>query len=229
MKKRKIKLAIVDNSMDSSIYTPVEHWKTHLNVEWDSFEAKKGHFPSLKKGYNHLILTGSEASILDREDWVYQEVELIQEAVEKGLSILGSCYGHQLLALALAGDVHVRRCRQPEVGWIPVKVTQKNALLGEKKIFYSFSSHFDEVVDLDDSFTVLAYTPQCSIQAFELRGKHVFGLQPHPEIDVPSALKFLRNLISLNLRTTPLFEEALQQTPKDSLLIRRIVKKFLEL
>ena len=84
-------------------------------------------------------------------------------------------------------------------------------------------------MDLDDSFTVLASSPQCSIQAFELRGKRVFGLQPHPEIDIPSALKFLRSLISLNLRTTPLFEEALQQTPKDSLLIRRIVKKFLEL
>jgi GMP synthase-like glutamine amidotransferase len=229
MKKRRIKLAIIDNSMDSSIYAPVEHWKIHLNFDCDSYEAKKGHFPSLKKGYTYLILTGSEASILDKEDWVYQEIELVQEAAEKELSILGSCYGHKLLALALTGDAHVRRCRRPEVGWISVEVTQENALFADKKTFFSFSSHFDEVVNLDDSFTVLASNPQCSIQAFELRGKRVFGLQPHPEIDIPSAQKYVRDLINLNLRTTPLFKETLQQSPKDSLLIQRIVKKFLEL
>ena len=75
-----MKVAIVDNSIDSSIYNPIIHWKSYLKVEWEAFKAIKSHFPDLKKGYTHLILTGSEASILEREKWVNEEVELIQEA-----------------------------------------------------------------------------------------------------------------------------------------------------
>jgi len=120
MRNKAVKVAFINNSIDSSIYNPEEHWKPYLEVEWDSFKATNSHFPDLRKGYTHLILSGSEASIIDIENWAYEEMEVVQDAVEKGLSILGSCYGHQLLALALLGSCSVQRCIQPEVGWIPV-------------------------------------------------------------------------------------------------------------
>jgi len=228
MTKKEPKVAIIDNSIDSSIYNPVEHWGSHLNVDWNPFKAIKSHFPDLGKDYTHLILTGSEASILERENWVYEEVEVIQEAVEKGLSILGSCYGHQLLALALLGSSNVRRCIKPEVGWIPVQVKKENKLLGKKRIAFSFSIHFDEVVNLSDAFFILASSEDCKIQAFQLRERPIWGLQIHPEIDVSNGKKLLKNLISLNLKTTPLFENALNSKPRDSGLIRQIVKCFLD-
>lgn len=71
--KKGVKVAFIDNSIDSSIYNPEEHWKPYLDAEWDSFKATKNHFPDLKKGYTHLLLTGSEASIVERENWVYEE------------------------------------------------------------------------------------------------------------------------------------------------------------
>jgi GMP synthase-like glutamine amidotransferase len=228
MRKNEIKVAIVDNSIDSSVYNPVEHWRSYLGVAWEAFRASRSCFPDLKRGYTHIILTGSESSILDGGNWVYEEVEFVQEAVEKGLSILGSCYGHQLLALALLGKSYVRRCLKPEVGWIPIQIKKENELLGKKRTAFSFSIHFDEVVKLSDAFAVLASSQDCKIQAFQMKKRPIWGLQIHPEIDISSAQKFLSKLISLNLKTTPFFAAALNSRPRDSGLIRRIVKYFLK-
>ncbi|MFB0566883.1 MAG: type 1 glutamine amidotransferase [Candidatus Aminicenantaceae bacterium] len=225
-KKSAIKVAIIDNSINPEIYNPIEHWKQHLDAEWDSFRATKNQFPDLSKDYTHIILTGSEISILERENWVYEEIELIKQAVNQGLSILGSCYGHQMLALALAGPAYVRRCPQPEIGWIAVDIIEKNNILGNKKRGYSFSIHFDEVMNLPESFLVLASSKLCHIQAFQIRGRHIWGLQIHPEIDIPSAEKLLRSLINYDFRGKSLYQRALNSTPKDTKLIREIVKAF---
>jgi len=227
MREKEVKVAFIDNSIDTSIYNPQEHWKPYLGVAWDSFKATKSHFPDLKKGYTHLILSGSEASIIERESWVYEEIEVVQDAVEKGLSILGSCYGHQLLACALLGSSSVQRCAHPEVGWIPIQIKVENELLGKKRQAFSFSSHFDEVVNLSDAFLVLASSEDCQIQAFQLKKRPIWGIQIHPEIDISNAQILLKKFISLNLETKPFFEKALKSTPKDSELIRKIIKSFL--
>jgi GMP synthase-like glutamine amidotransferase len=227
MRPHKIKVAIIDNSINPSVYTPVEHWSKYLKVEWESFRAPRKFFPKFREGFTHLILTGSEASILDRKRWVQEEVELVQEAVALGLRLLGSCYGHQLLVLALLGPSHVGLCTVPEIGWIPIEVKEDNGLLGKKGLAYVFSSHFDEVLDLDESFRVLASTDNCRVQAFELKGRPVWGIQPHPEIDIGAAQKFLKSLIGLRLATGPLFEKALASVPRDSGLVGHILAEFL--
>jgi GMP synthase-like glutamine amidotransferase len=221
------KVAIVDNSIDPTLYQPVEHWSAHLGVEWEAFRAPEFLLPDLGKGYTHLILTGSEASVLEREKWVDEEVEFIRDAFRNGLSILGSCYGHQLLALALAGPSHVRRCREPEIGWIPVDVQKNTPLLGRPGRAYSFSLHFDEVTSLADPFVTLAATAICPIQAFGYKGKNIWGLQIHPEIDVPAARALMEDLLPVNPKVRPLYEKALASEPRDSGLIVRIVKTFL--
>src|SRR4030043_1937373 len=218
-----IRVAIVDNSIAPAVYKPVEHWAAFLQVPFASFRAPEGRLPNLEKDFTHLILTGSEASIVDREGWVGSEVEFVRDALSRNFPTLGSCYGHQLLALALCGPAHVRRCSRPEIGWYPIAIRRKSGLLGEKGVVYAFSSHFDEVIDLDESFQVLASTPDCPVQAFELKGRPVWGIQFHPEIDIPAAREYLRNLVDLGLTTSDLFAEALRLNPQDSGLIRSIV------
>ena len=227
MKRKKVRVAIIDNSIDPSVYNPIDHWRAFLGVPWEAFRAVETCFPDLDKGYTHIILTGSEASIAERENWVYEETEVVQEAVERGIPILGSCYGHQLLVLALRGPAHLRRCPQAEVGWIPIQIRKKNSLLGDEGEVYAFSIHFDEVIGLNDDFLILASTSGCRIHAFELRSKPVWGIQSHPEINISAARELLENLIRLELKSSPLFEAALRMRPKDSGLIWRIVRHFL--
>ena len=224
---KNLRVAIVDNSIAPSVYKPVEHWAGFLRVPFASFRAPEGRLPDLEKGFTHLILTGSEASIVEREDWVDAEVEFVRDALSRGVPTLGSCYGHQLLALALCGPAHVRRCLRPEIGWHPIAIREKSGLLGEEGVAYAFSSHFDEVTDLDERFRVLASSVDCPVQSFELKGRPVWGIQFHPEIDIPAARQYLRNLIDLGLGTSGLFAEALRLSPRDSGLIRGIVRHFL--
>jgi GMP synthase-like glutamine amidotransferase len=221
------RVAIVDNAMDPRLYKPVDHWRTWLGeAAWESFYAPAGRLPALED-FSHVILTGSEASILQREPWADREVEFVREAFQAGRSILGSCYGHQLLALALAGPAHVGRCREPEIGWIPVDITVPSLLLGEPGPAYTFSAHFDEVRSLPETFAVLASTATCPIQAFGYRGRNVWGLQIHPEIDAAAGREILSGFGAVFPRVQPLYERALAEEPRDSGLILRIVKHFL--
>jgi GMP synthase-like glutamine amidotransferase len=227
MKNQPVKVAIIDNSINPEVYKPVEHWDAFLGAPWESFRALEGRFPHLGAGFTHIILTGSEASIVEREPWVDEEVRFVRGALQHGLPILGSCYGHQLLALVLRGPDRVRRCLRPEIGWIPIQIRQESELLGEQGTAHSFSSHFDEVIGLDREFRVLASTPACAVQAFELRRRPVWGIQFHPEIDIPAAREFLAGILRRTPANAGLFEEALARPPRDSGLIRNIVRGFL--
>jgi len=224
--KRAAKIAIIDNSIDPGVYRPVEHWSRHLTVPWDAFVARDGCFPD-PAAYSHFILTGSEASILERDPWVDVEAGIVREAIAAEVAVLGSCWGHQLLAFALAGESHVRRCLRPEIGWVAIRVDKDNELLGPAGTFDTFSVHYDEVRDLPGPFEILASTDTCPVQAFRLQGKPVWGLQSHPEVDIPTGLRFLRDLADRGFKGRGFLLDALLQPPRDSGLIRRIVRTFL--
>ncbi|EOS93212.1 glutamine amidotransferase [Erwinia tracheiphila] len=51
------------------------------------------------------ILTGSWAMVTDHADWSERTAAWIRSAVDNGLPLLGVCYGHQLMAYALGGQV----------------------------------------------------------------------------------------------------------------------------
>jgi GMP synthase-like glutamine amidotransferase len=225
MKNKRI--AIIDNAMDHSVYTPVKHWHKHLPFEGEAFRAPAGDFPDLRDGYTHLILTGSEASIMERESWVGDEVALVHMAVDRGVAILGSCWGHQLLALALSGPENVRRCDEPEIGWLPIQVLRDNSLLGKKGRIHVCTVHFDEVVGLSGDFSILASTPKCGIHAFQWKGRPVWGVQSHPEIDIPDGRELFRNFLSRESPAAPLFQATLASPARDSGAIRGIVSAFL--
>jgi GMP synthase-like glutamine amidotransferase len=225
LKEKDIKVAIIDNAIDHSIYNPIRHWKIWLNRDFAVFRAPEKRFPDLKD-FSHLILTGSEASILEREQWVDEEIKLVKGAADMGLSILGSCYGHQLLAVALAGPRHVQKSAHPEIGWIPVQISKNNGFMGKSGQAYAFSSHLDEVIDLPENFKVLASSENCAIQALRLKEKPIWGLQIHPEMNISEALIYLKNRVENRHAPGQLFKQALDSEPRDSGLIRHVVRRF---
>ncbi len=226
---RSPRVAIIDNSIYPGVYDPVAHWTNHFPPDCvcESFTARDGVFPALG-GFTHVILTGSEASILEPDPWVATEAELVREAVGRGLAVLGSCWGHQLLAYALAGPGHVARAPRPEIGWVPVRILRGGDLLGPAPAAaFMFSLHFDEVRGPGEDFEVLASTASCAVQAMRLKGKPVWGLQAHPEVDIPTARKFLEDLVAMGFKGRDELLHALASTPQDSGLIRTIVASFL--
>jgi len=223
---KKNRLAIIDNSLDHSVYNPIRHWKNCLEIDFDIFKATDNHFPEIQD-FTHIILTGSEASIVQREKWAHDEIDLIIEAAERGVSLLGSCYGHQLLAVALAGPHLVRRCADPEIGWIAIEINGTDDFLGKKHRAFCFSSHMDEVKELPDEFCVLASTDRCQIQAFRFGNKSIWGLQMHPEMNINEAQWYLRKRVENKHEPLQLFQAAMNSQPRDSGLIDQVVQNFL--
>jgi len=225
---REMKIAIIDNSIDPCVYAPVPHWDKHLNAEWKAFRATEDEFPDLDDGFTHMVLTGSEATILERDEWACKEIDLIGEAAEAGMPILGSCWGHQILAVAFAGESYVRRSPQPEVGWYEITIRDADCLFGRRGRFFVFNSHFDEVISLGSDFAVLASSENCKVHAFRLKNKPVWGIQSHPEIGVAAAREYLKANVSRNHPASDLFRKALRSRPRDSGLIRDVVSRFMK-
>lgn len=133
-------------------------------------------------GFSHLLLSGSELSAAVRGDRDEELLAMIRAFLEAERPIFGICYGHQMLARAIAGDAACRRSETPEFGW-------RKPDLRPNPIFYgvgdlvSASSHYDEVCNLPGDFTVIACTDHCAVQSYQYRDLPVWGVQFHPEVE----------------------------------------------
>ncbi|RLE17074.1 MAG: hypothetical protein DRJ08_05820 [Acidobacteria bacterium] len=131
--------------------------------------------------FSHLIISGSETSVLDNYPWTAALEELVRKWVDEEKPVLGICYGHQFLARALAGRDAVRRSRIPEFGWADIELTPCT-LFGKLKRLTAMVSHYDEVCELPETdFRIFAKTVQCGIHAFQYRNLPTWGVQFHPE------------------------------------------------
>ena len=142
---RERRVLILDGSIWPEICRSVDHWRALLgSVSADAVHSSFGDkVPSLGR-YSHLVVTGCEASITKHEPWYDAEVEAIREAFRLGMAILGSCFGHQMLAVALSGREHAAASSTPEVGWIEVEVTEKDELFeGLPNPFHVFAAHYE--------------------------------------------------------------------------------------
>jgi GMP synthase-like glutamine amidotransferase len=129
-----------------------------------------------------LIFMGGPMSANDELPYIRQELELISEAVSRGLPILGVCLGSQLIAKALGARVYQNA--EPEIGWYPVDWTAAVArdrlhqgLSAPETVFHWHSETFD----LPPSAELLAHSAACRNQAYRV-GANVYGLQYHLEV-----------------------------------------------
>ena len=98
-----------------------------------------------------------------------------------GVPVFGMCYGFQLMAKGLGGEVAHTGAR--EYGRTPVVVSEPGTLLegipAEHKVWMS---HGDSVARAPEGFTVLASTADTPVAAFEDVARGLAGVQWHPEV-----------------------------------------------
>jgi GMP synthase (glutamine-hydrolysing) len=106
----------------------------------------------------------------------------LREVVTAGIPTLGICFGHQLLAQALGGEV-VRNPRGREIGSIEVHTTDDDPILdGIPSPFVANATHLDTVSKLPPGAKALARSTRDDHQIIRFT-ERVYGLQFHPEID----------------------------------------------
>lgn len=98
-----------------------------------------------------------------------------------GIPILGICYGMQLGAYVLGGDVKPAAAR--EFGRAKLHVTSQDPLVhGLPDDTTVWMSHGDQVHDLPKDFIPLAATPTCPFAAAKHKTRPFWGVQFHPEV-----------------------------------------------
>lgn len=98
-----------------------------------------------------------------------------------GIPVLGICYGHQLMARCLGGDVVASGKR--EYGPATLEVTAAGGLLtGDESGRQCWMSHGDTVLTPPQGFTVTARTPTTPVAAMSAPDRGLYGVQFHPEV-----------------------------------------------
>lgn len=175
-------ILILDYSVDGRSGGQISRWfNDPVSVERIKAEIK---FPELCiNDYRAVIHSGSALSILDDHPFLSGAEEFLRLGSREGIPQMGICYGHQLLARALAGVDAVARCSSVELGWLPVQFLPSwpgGGLSGRKAVW---QSHYDCIVKLPPESVVTATSPHTEIQAFFNEKMRIFGTQFHPEFD----------------------------------------------
>src|SRR5919106_984838 len=139
---------------------------------------------------NGLILSGGPASVYDKG-----APHLDPKIFSLGIPVLGICYGMQLMAHHLGGEVEFSARREYGPGML--HITDSSQLfdgLGEQIDIWS--SHGDKVTTLPAGFREAARTENSKFAAIEDPGRKLYGLQFHPEVaHTPRGKEILQNFV----------------------------------
>jgi GMP synthase-like glutamine amidotransferase len=224
------RILFLDNSIDNDTYRPLIYWEPLLLFPYDLFRVSAGELPLELDSYSHILIAGSAASVLDDTAWMQAEVDLIQKAVNKGKVILGSCFGHQIIARSLFGMAAVRKRVKPEIGWPDIQIVCNDSLFGESgRTIHSFIFHYDEVCALpEEKAKVIARSEECDVLAFKVRGRPVWGVQPHFEMGIVQGLRYIDNFKGNQVPDKQIFFRSSPSMPKDSGWVIPLMKAFHE-
>ena len=161
-----------------------------------SAHAWEGDLDGLRaRDFGGIVPLGGSMQAWDEErlPFLGRERELLREAVDEGVPVLGICLGGQLLARALGAEV--RPAERPEVGWRLVEALPEAAddklLAHQREPAGVYQWHLD-VFEVPDGAVRLARSEQSENQAFRY-GERAWGLQFHPEVDLTLYLGWIQN------------------------------------
>lgn len=154
-----------------------------LRPGWDfvTFPVRDGIFPESGQSFDGYIITGSPASVNDDEPWIDALKQTVRRLHAERAPVFGACFGHQLIAAALGGQVS----KNPQ-GWsLGTAVATYTRFApwmdpGHENIRF-YSCHNEQVTRLPPGADVLGTDPACQASSFRI-DDHVFTTQQHPEI-----------------------------------------------
>ncbi len=129
-----------------------------------------------------IILSGGPKSV-----HVDGAPKLDAEIYELGVPIFGICYGVQLIAQQLGGEVarggkgeYGRAIMRRIAGAKSTLLT--DSIVGPSQDLTVWMSHFDAVTRVPEGFVATAATPDAPMAAIECVARKIWGVQFHPEV-----------------------------------------------
>lgn len=137
-----------------------------------------------------IILSGGPSSVYDTAapmapSWVF----------DKGLPVLGICYGMQVLVHQLGGEVALSDRREYGHAVLHQNTTDEPLFAGLPNSIPVWMSHADRIIASPPGFSPIAYTENSPVAAIGNR-QGVLGIQFHPEVaHTPDGKALLNNFV----------------------------------
>lgn len=201
---------------------------TGRTFDYEAVSVLEGETLPDPSGLEGIAITGSSAGVYEDHAWLDPLRDFIRQAYAARTPMLGICFGHQVMADALGGDV-----RKSEKGWglgrHHYRVTSRPDFMGSAPDTLSVvCSHQDQViVPPAEAQVILAsdFTPNAGLF---YRSGQALSFQPHPEFDdsYGTALTELRR----GKATDGVIEEALGSfsSASDSARLRDYIAQFMQ-
>lgn len=178
------------------------------------------------------VLTGSPAMVSDYEDWSVNTASWLRAAIARDMPVLGICYGHQLLADALGGQVAYHP-QGPEAGVVDVQLLPEAA---QDPLFADLPPSFPAAVIHWQSVSTLP-PGAVRLAANDFEPNHAFrvgsawGVQFHPEFDTAAMDAYLAHLApTLQAAGQPAeqLRAQLRPTPQAAAVLQRFARLLQE-
>lgn len=149
-------------------------------VELSIYEAAAGELPESVEACDVFLITGSPHSVYDDEPWIAGLEKFVQRCFAQHKKLVGICFGHQLIAQALGGQVV-----KSDQGWVlglhPINLTAAKPWLSPEQSRCSlYFVNEDQVVTLPPRAELIGGNELCPYTLFSI-GRQVLCIQAHPE------------------------------------------------
>jgi GMP synthase-like glutamine amidotransferase len=196
-----------------------------LTLTW--FETCKGEVPASPDTCDAYICTGSRYSVYDNFEWIETLKRFVQDLHAARTPFVGVCFGHQVLAQALGGEVS-----KSDFGW-GIGVHEMHILQPEpwmqpeQKDFKLQYMHADQVQRMPEGSALLASAAHCPVAMFRV-GETMLGIEGHPEF--PAAYEEALLLARRERIGAERVDTALKSldTPTDEKIAGRWIANFIE-
>lgn len=188
--------------------------------------------PDAPEAYCGVLITGSAAMVTERLAWSESAAAWLRGAMAAGIPIFGVCYGHQLLAHALGGEVDYLADGM-ELGTQAIELLPAAAndplstRLPER--FPAHLIHSQTVVTPPRGATVLARSARDPHQILRYR-HNVVTTQFHPEFSAAVMHGFLSGMTAAEPERGPELAQigcAISATPDSEALMAAFVRQCL--
>lgn len=187
--------------------------------------------------YDALFVGGSsDVSVLAPEEYPFiaECKQLVADYYHHKLPVFASCFGFQVAAEALGGEVCLD-VENKEVGLFEILQTdaaKEDILLHDTPAkFWAVLGHKERAKKLPAGVITLNYTPLCPYHGFKFPDRPFYGFQYHPEMstkDLHSRIIRYQERYGFHAESTQrLIEESQQETTHANELVAKFIDRIL--
>uniref|UniRef100_A0A7R9XMZ1 Glutamine amidotransferase domain-containing protein n=1 Tax=Polyblepharides amylifera TaxID=1486889 RepID=A0A7R9XMZ1_9CHLO len=179
-----------------------------VKVSWTVFEADQRQLPPTNANFYGYIISGSKHGVYEDIPWIQELCTWVCQAHSRRCKLLGICFGHQVVAKALGGEV------QPNPAGFVIGRYPTSISMQAREYFQSLGSwedlqesgqtasqltmnfvHGDYVVQVPSSLRCMGGTPLSPHNGL-FNGSNILTFQGHPEFSAENVSACLGSLLA---------------------------------